>query len=87
MYSLDSKDFEVELRVFFNILKEIHDVQKLDMKMVIEEYWRQPKHVLPTLRQLLSVYTCIACNMAGAERSFSCLKRLKTYLRNTLGQE
>ena len=25
--------------------------------------------------------------MAGAERSFSCLKRLKIYLRNTMGQE
>ena len=57
------------------------------MTMVIEEYRRQPKQILPTLCQLLSIYTCTACNTAGTERSFSCLKKLKTDLRNTMGQE
>ena len=86
-YSLDSKDLEAELQIFFNILKENHEVHKLDTTMVIEEYRPQPKQVLPTLYQLLSIYTCIACNTAGTERFFSYLKKLKTDLRNTMGPE
>ena len=36
---------------------------------------------------LLKIYISIACNSAGAERSFSCLRRLKTYLRKTMTQD
>jgi len=36
--------------------------------------------------KLLKIYLSIPVTSAGAERSFSCLKRLKTWLRNNMGQ-
>jgi hypothetical protein len=36
---------------------------------------------------LLTIYMSLPVSSANAERSFFCLKRLKTYLRSTMGQE
>jgi hypothetical protein len=36
--------------------------------------------------KLLKIYLSIPVTSVGAERSFSCLKRLKTWLRNNMGQ-
>jgi len=41
---------------------------------------------LPCLTSLLKIYLTIPVSSATAERSFSCLKCLKTYLRNSMGQ-
>ena len=39
---------------------------------------------LPKLLKLFCIYLSIPVSSAGGERSFSCLKLLKTYLRNTM---
>ena len=36
---------------------------------------------------MFQIYAVLPVTVAEAERSFSTLKRLKTYLRNTMGQE
>lgn len=41
---------------------------------------------LPTVFQLLKIYATIPVSTSSAERSFSTLKRLKTYLRNSMGE-
>uniref|UniRef100_A0A8C5DNQ5 Zinc finger MYM-type protein 1 n=1 Tax=Gouania willdenowi TaxID=441366 RepID=A0A8C5DNQ5_GOUWI len=41
---------------------------------------------MPQLYKLLSLVGTIGATSAGVERSFSCLKRLKSYTRNTMGQ-
>lgn len=41
----------------------------------------------PNLAKLLQVLITLPVSNAEAERSFSVLKRLKTYLRNTMGQK
>uniref|UniRef100_A0A8C5AGU6 HAT C-terminal dimerisation domain-containing protein n=1 Tax=Gadus morhua TaxID=8049 RepID=A0A8C5AGU6_GADMO len=41
---------------------------------------------MPQLYKLLSLVATIGVTSAGVERSFSCLKRLKSYTRNTMGQ-
>ena len=78
---MDAKDVNAKLRVVCNILENNHDVQKLNMKVVIEEYRRQPEQVLPNLRQLLSIYTPVLNAIYGGHRTFlfSYLKRLKIY--------
>ena len=35
---------------------------------------------------LIVVYLTVAIASVGPERAFSCLKRVKTYLRSTMGQ-
>ncbi|XP_067436490.1 zinc finger MYM-type protein 1-like isoform X2 [Thunnus thynnus] len=42
---------------------------------------------MPELYRLMSLIATIGVTSAGVERSFSCLKRLKSYTRNTMGQE
>ena len=42
---------------------------------------------LPTVTTLLRLFGTIPVSNATAERSFSALKRLKTYLRSTMGEE
>ena len=37
--------------------------------------------------KLLKLNAVIAVSSASVERSFSCLRRVKTYLRNKIGQE
>ena len=41
---------------------------------------------IPEVVKLLKLNASIAVSSASVERSFSCLKRVKTYLRNTMGQ-
>lgn len=41
---------------------------------------------MPQLYKLFSLVARIGATSAGVERSFSCLKRLKSYTRNTMGQ-
>ena len=41
---------------------------------------------MPQLYKLFSLVATIGATSAGVERSFSCLKRLKSYTGNTMGQ-
>ena len=43
--------------------------------------------MLPEFAKAVQVYTVIPATSCSAERSFSALRRLKTYLRSTMGQE
>ncbi|CAI6344768.1 unnamed protein product [Macrosiphum euphorbiae] len=40
----------------------------------------------PTLAKLYKLFLTISSNSASCERSFSCHRRLKNYLRSTMGQ-
>ena len=42
---------------------------------------------VPEAVKVLTLHSVISISGASVERSFSCLKRVKTYLRNKLGQE
>jgi hypothetical protein len=42
---------------------------------------------LTTMNDLLKIWWTIPVNVCEFERSFSSVKRLKTYIRNTIGQE
>ena len=43
--------------------------------------------ILPNFSSLFRIYLTFPISSATGERSFSCLKRIKTWLRNTIGQE
>ena len=45
------------------------------------------KHLYPNIYVILKVLLTMPVSTASAERSFSVMKRLKTYLRNTMGTE
>ena len=43
--------------------------------------------MIPELSKALQILSVIPATSCSAERSFSSLRRLKTYLRSTMGQE
>jgi hypothetical protein len=43
--------------------------------------------IYPTICLLIGIYLTFPVSVATAERSFSCFKRLKTYLRNRIGRK
>jgi hypothetical protein len=45
------------------------------------------KHIFPSLHKILKIGATIPVTTATCERSFSTLRRVKSYLRNTTGQE
>jgi len=86
-YSLDGDNLRAELRLFHNQMSNCKPGRQPTMSSVLEQYRSQPHQLLSNLKTLLHIYVCIACNTAGAERSFSCLRRLKNYMRKTMGQD
>jgi hypothetical protein len=73
-YQLWTKKWE-EINDDLNELNAIKTLEKCD------------KQFFPLIYTLLKILATLPVSTASAERSFSTLKRLKTYLRNTIGQE
>lgn len=73
-YQLWTKKWE-EISDDLNELNAIKTLEKCD------------KQFFPLIYNLLKILATLPVSTASAERSFSTLKRLKTYLRNTIGQE
>jgi len=44
-------------------------------------------HIFPPVFTTTKIAACIPVSVVPVERSFSTLKRLKSYLRNTMGEE
>ncbi len=56
--------------------------------MLVQKMFKEGLHqVLPFLYEATSLLATIPATSCSAERSFSGLRRLKTYLRSTMGQE
>lgn len=45
------------------------------------------RNIYPNIYQLLKIYYSIPCSVASGERSFSALRRLKTWLRNSMTED
>ena len=54
---------------------------------LFKSYIKKIEHVFSQLLLLAKLIVTIPASSASAERSFSSLKRIHTYLRNTQGQE
>jgi hAT family C-terminal dimerisation region len=60
----------------------------MNLSEVTELFLENNFHIaLSSMNELLKILWTIRVNSCQCERSFSCLKRLKTYLRNSMGQE
>jgi hypothetical protein len=54
---------------------------------LIDKYFQCDFQVYPVISKLLQILIKLPVTTATGERSFSTLRRLKTYLRNTTGQQ
>ena len=82
---------EDRLKLHFDMFRDICLQRKLDIRSVydIVEFLRTNtglRELLSELTLLLRLFLTIPITTCSAERSFSVLRRLKTYLRSTLSQ-
>ena len=79
---------KITLKQFANWLKKAFRIRSFILWLLKNFFLANNlQHVYSQIFILLKIYLTLPVTSAGAERSFSVLKRLKTYLRSTLGQE
>ena len=88
-YKIDRELLQAEFAIFKTFRAESAD--KLNFSKATDVYEALHKsHLLPMLPQLshvIKIFTVISATSCTAERAFSGLRRMKTYLRNTMGQQ
>ena len=63
-------------------------LRKKNAATVVRRMFENGVHeVLPLVYKVFSILATIPATSCSAERSFSALRRLKTYLRSTMGQK
>ena len=78
------QSLENQLRFIYNDL-DLHKNSPLEILQYIYKCGLETS--VPEADRLLQLHSVISISSAFVERSFSCLKRVKTYLRNKMGQE
>lgn len=81
----DEQKLRNELHTVYNN-KLFHRPPTELLQLLIEDDL-QLQDTLSEVCKLLQLMLTIPATSTSAERSFSCLKRIKTYLRNTCGQD
>ena len=73
----------IKLKGEINVYREkISNIPQITLKDLVKEW-----EFLPTMKSLILYFMSIPASVASAERSFSALKRVKTWLRSTMGQD
>jgi len=89
---IDIEKIFYEIKLWSEIKKKEFDIilvnsDKTFMHNLVKFFSeRNASHFVPNLSFLLRIYMTMPVTSVSPERSFSCLKRLKTYLRNTMEQ-
>ena len=78
------QSLENQLRFIYND-PDFHKSSPLEVLQYIYKCGLETS--VPEAVKLLKLNSVISISSASVERSFSCLKRVKTYLRNKMGQE
>lgn len=88
----DSVDFfsdllRAEIDLWINKWKEIKNETTVLPETALDTLHLCKKEIFPNIYTLLQIISIMPVSVASAERSFSTLKRLKTWLRSTIGQD
>ena len=76
-----------ELKVFYSFVKQhISAVPRDPIVQLAQLLVQSGLSVFPQVAQLLRLYFLVPVSSCSAERSFSCLRRLKTWICNTVRQ-
>ncbi len=86
-YELDMEILAAEKEIFRNFLQK-NPAEIKHASSVIKFMFQNGLHeVLPVLYKVCSILTTIPATSCSSERSFSYLRRIKTYLSSTMGQD
>jgi hypothetical protein len=84
--NVDEIDAELE-RWRYKYREMRDDTQQQLFQLTLEVCIQITKDLYPNIHNIFLVLLTMPVSTASAERSFSCLKRLKSYLRSTMGAE
>ncbi|KAK9976933.1 hypothetical protein ABG768_018754, partial [Culter alburnus] len=85
-HHFDADRLKSELQVFYSE-RDMHGESGKLCDLLREFKLNDLDKAMPELFKLMCLCATIGVTSAGVERSFSCLKRIKTYLRSAMGQE
>ena len=83
-YDIDEEGISSELITAPTVLREISPLTSMNQ---VYSHLNEVKEYFPQLLEALQIAMTIGVTTATAERTFSSLRRLKTYLRSTMSQE
>ncbi|XP_022161888.1 zinc finger MYM-type protein 1-like [Myzus persicae] len=85
MYGFNESELKSETKIFNRMYKSLNTENTVQSNI---KYMRSGDNAVgfPTFAKLYKPFLTIPSNSAACERSFSCLRRLKNYLRITMGQ-
>ena len=86
-YELDTEILAAEKEIFQNFAQKNPSEIKHASSIVKFMFQNGLHEVLPVFYKVCSILTAIPATSCSAERSFSDLRRIKTYLRSTMGQD
>lgn len=89
MYPVDLDNSLIDLCVHFKNYIEVlnEDVPRTAMEMCKMIREKDLTQIFPYVDIALRIFLCTPCTNCSAERSFSALKRIKTYLRSSIAQD
>ncbi len=58
-----------------------------DPEKLADALLHYPKNSFPGIHSLIQIFLTVPVSSATAERSFSALRKIKSYLRSTMGEE
>jgi hypothetical protein len=86
-YNIDKDLLEVEKDMYQNSIQASKSQAKTAADVVCKMFEDGLSDLLPILYEVATILASIPATSSSAERSFSGLRRVKTYLRSTMGQQ
>lgn len=87
-YGVDKDLLMAEQKIFSKFLETYNETSLSSAASIIQTIsMRDLKNILPVFTEVAIILATIPATSCTAERSFSSLRRIKTYLRNRMGQE
>ena len=85
-YNLDEELLKADHQLFKHVKEAYVPIGSASSEMFKLLHDNATLAMIPELSKAVKIYTVIPATSCSAERSFSALRRLKTYLRSTMGQ-
>ena len=87
-YKLDGDLLKADFAIFKNCKANDTSLNLKSASEMYESFYKEDLlQMIPELEKILKIFAVIPATTCTAERSFSGLRRMKTYLRSTMGQE
>lgn len=81
-YSL--KGFEGEAELWYKLWKDKQMAKQMSIELSLCEVYKEAEVFFPTIKNALAISLAQPCTTATIERTFSTLRRVKTWLRSTM---